>query len=326
MINENGIDYEEFVTKAELSEWLRQNLRIEGDEQSIAIDQTPTGWVVRSLQPLAGSNESETTEIFTSSYDSSADTYTISWDSFFMWCNYFGDVQVSSDSRRHWAQKEVPAGSLTFNAQILTALDKIYLQPMLEVTSSPYLVGSKIDIKWGGILTGSDSDTQNAEMEDPEDRKGRIGSNICVLSTGSVSEKAAMVIDWRNDVIPVAEFGYTYDTQTTRISMPVNSQGASGGRAVFFNKILGNSFDDDLIIGWDNFPVNETFDALANAASYVDYEVVGYAKTDASGNLVAAVKWSDHINRPFGPQGSFANPDGSGFVYYEHGLIRRVTT
>ena len=312
----------DYITRSEFDDQM-QAMDVIGDGETIAVSNELGGRVVRCTIPTTPISEYTPTPIFVSSYNSSASTYTVSWDAFTMWANYYGDI-VGTTSKRYWSQVTVPTGSFVFTAAVYAPTSKLYIQPTLEVTTGPYLSGCRVDLKWGGGLTGSDADTQNAEMDDPDADQGRIGSNVTVLSGGSASAKAALTIDWENTQVPIVEFGYAYDKQTTTISMPIHSQYSSDSKPDFWSKNIGASFDDELILGWDSNPTDITLDALANSASYDDYQRVGYAKTDSSGYIKAAVKYGDYVNRPFGVSGTIEN--GSGFAYVANGLVWRITT
>jgi len=318
---------EDYVTRTEFDEAV-ERMRVYGDGNTIEIDENAGGSVARCIIPFSAPSPYVDEPIFTSSYDATADTYTIRWRDFYVWASYFGDVSGTSN-KRYWSQEQVSAGQFVFNATVYTTTSKLYIQPTLEVTSAPYLYGCSIDLKWGGSLTGSDTDTQNAQIDDPDADKGRIGQNICVLSGGSDASKAALVVDGQNLQMPVVEFGYAYDKQTTTISMPIQSQYSGDSQPDFWSKNIGTSFDDELILGWTASPTDITFDALANSGSYDDYQKVGYAKTDASGWLTAAVKYSDYLTGTFGISGFRNAKDIYGnnqTVGIEHGLIYRWDT
>lgn len=315
------MDYDR-ITRSDL-EALRRDLRVVGDGNSIAVENGPGGQVVRSLMSI-GAPEKIDAPIFRSTYDAVADTYTVSWDSFYVLANWYGGYGGNSN-KLDLCQYAVPAGAFTWTAAVLASSIKIHVQPYLEVTSGTDLTQCVVKLKWfNTTVSPYDTDTTESEAD------GLIGTTIARIAGSGTGAKSPLVIEFPDDEVPVANFGYCYDTETTRFTMPIHGgiPTSTSNQPTYWNKVLGNSFNNSLILGWTQATNSFALDSLANAASYQSYVIVGSAKTDSAGILKIGTNWSDRLRRTFGGAGaiSYTKPGGAtGTITVVDGLITQWT-
>lgn len=313
------------VTTADLDA-LRLELTIDGDQQTIAIDRGPGGGAIaRMISPVAGASEaSASTDVFTSSYDATADTYTLSWSEFTIWANWFGGID-SSGNKRYWYPKKVSTGSLVWDAAVFDTARRVIIQPVLAAIDG-WIHDSEIELHWhadpvtfiGDELVGYDAATQILEYEGfGEDE--RVGQVLLEMSGSNNSAKAALSIDSINVYPFMVYFDSAYSIANTRLFSAVGSNYTPSN---VWSYDMGNSFDDGIIVGWTASTDAVVTDALANYASYDDYRLLGYGKTDASGNLLTSALVENPMKTPFGFTGNWN--DGTQTIYAANGRITKI--
>ena len=85
---------------------------------------------------------------------------------------------------------------------------------------------------------------------------------------------------------------------------------------------MGSNFDDGIILGWTQATDLLTADSQSNIGTYDDYRLLGYGKTDSSGNILIGSILANPLTRPFGYTGSWN--DGTQTIYATDGRVTKV--
>ena len=175
----------------------------------------------------------------------------------------------------------------------------------------------------GGTGTGQDAATTSKEIV-PGTNGGPIIGDIFQKLTRA-SDQDPLTVEWNNKSQPLAYRRYHYATSSTQLSIYIEGvrdyEQGTPAFTQFYN--LGNSFDDELIVGYKRTLGKFELTANANVTSYDEHRHVGYARTDSSGTLTCCFV-DKHVN--FGWSGTFADGGGNTLHVVNGLIIDRTTT
>lgn len=286
-----------YATRNDL-ERLRRELTVRGDGQTLTVDTTAAGQILRSLVPIGAAAEKD--RIFTATYDPVADEFTLAWQTQY----------VTDRTKTNYDAVLLPAGSLKWTATTTSTI-------FLYVAN---VLGPKFYWMATGTAAGADADTLAVQLES--------APTMLLLGTISITVSTSKKIKITFPNVQPLNYKYQWSIvpSSSNALYPLDYVGFTTIPISFIQ--LGNSFDDQLIVGWNKNTGAVTLAAYATYATYDDYLIVGRAKTDGSGNLrklTLTIGPSTQYREP-GPSGtiSYAKPGGgSGSITIVNG---RVTT
>jgi hypothetical protein len=213
-----------------------------------------------------------------------------------------------------WTQKKVDAGSATFSSWSTS----IFME-LANIEDEP-----KIYFSDGGSLVGKTAADEAQIVDGGSLGEPLIGDRFQLLDASTSNPRTV----WNNLDAPVMFEKYNYNPTAKRIriySTQIPQFPQEWGNTS--NSILlGNSYDDAIISGWNSATNTVSFDKQSNAGNYDESQIIGHCVTDSNGVLknadIGAIAGS--TIHDFGWTGNFDDNNGN-TLFVINGLIYKQT-